>query len=218
MTATVQPVFRSDATLLPEGAVYDPLQQGWHADGLIDDLHGIDPLGAAEADPLPSAGLSLRAWRPADLPVYRRLLDDPAVWEMLPETYPAPLCPDLARDLITLSNTASHHCVRAVCLDGQPIGQVRLEFSGPHQSEISYWLGRAHWGRGLGRTLVAGTVVRAFRHCPRLLRLIAKVHPQNPASVRVLERAGFTALPPQEGAFRNWRWLGLRRQRRVQPG
>lgn len=200
------------------GRVYDPLLTAWITETARDDITDCDPLGPPPGPcPLIAAGLSLRPWRPADLAAFRALLDDPQVWRHMPEPYPDPLGDDLAGELIAAS-ALPHHVVRAVVAEGGPVGQVRLEpvpGSGTTEAEISYWLGRAHWGKGLGRALVRGAMLRAFANRALLLRIVAKVRPENPASRRVLEAAGFTPAPPPPGReMPGWDWLTLRRQDR----
>jgi len=210
--------------------LFDPIQIGWLASETLDDLDldNADPL-APGADSLAARGMTLRPWRLHDAEQLRALLDDPVVWEHLPEPFPKPLCTETALQMIAMSNLLDHHQVRAVIQAGQPIGQIRLNY-GPRpdtdtvtgqtsapsmhpEAEISYWLGRARWGKGLGRALVAGAVARAFANAPGLLRLIAKVRPENAASRRILEAAGFSRITPPAGrGFAAWNWFGLRRQ------
>lgn len=183
---------------------YDPAQAGWvvvPGGGFVDDA---DPVLSALSGRAP---LAFRAWEMADLAAFRALLDDAAVWRHLPEPYPAPLTPALAADLIALSSLP-HHQVRAVLWHGVPVGQVRLEWAGAAEAELSYWLGRAHWGRGLGRAAVRAAVAAAFGDHPRLARLTARVRAENPASPRILLAAGFA-----ETGLRADGWLGFVRGR-----
>ncbi|MCC5986889.1 MAG: GNAT family N-acetyltransferase [Pararhodobacter sp.] len=181
----------------------------------------LAPLRKSE-DALQRAGLTLRAWLPDDLPEFRALLDDPQIWAWLPEPYPDPLDEDTARTLITAAGTLPHHVVRAVLSEGKPVGQLRLEWDdggrNRREAEISYWLGQAFWGAGFGSAMVAGAVARAFGNDPALLRLVAKVHPENQASARLLQKVGFheLAAPPKGRGFADWRWFALRRQHRPQ--
>lgn len=218
---------RGPVPFIPRGAarLFDPVQIGWLDRTLRDDLDpdNADPLAAA-ADGLTGHSIALRPWYPDDAAVLRALLDDPAVWQHLPDVYPDPLCEKQALQMIVAANLADHHQVRAVMLADKPVGQVRLEYGlnhgseapPPHErpeAEISYWLGRAHWGKGLGRALVAGTVDRAFANAPGLLRLVAKVRAENVPSRRILESAGFVRIAPPRGrGFADWHWFGLRRQ------
>lgn len=196
---------------------YDPQHGGWIAIDRDDDLspRDADPLSWA-ADRLDLRGLALRPWARGDLAAFRGLLDDPAVWAHLPEPYPDPLTDSAAADLIDLANRLDSHLVRAVTCETLPVGQVRLDLAplraGRGFAELSYWLGRVHWGQGFGTALVAGTAARAFGRMPGLLRLVAKVRPENPPSARVLERAGFTPCPAPLPGFDDWRWFALRRQ------
>jgi RimJ/RimL family protein N-acetyltransferase len=169
---------------------FDPAQAGWVVDppgGFVDDA-------APEAAGLSGrAPLSFRSWTTSDLPVFRALLDDPAVWAHLPEPYPAPLTAALAADLIALS-ALPHHRVCAILWHGTPVGQVRLDDSGSgaaDEAELSYWLGRAHWGRGIGTRAVRRAVAEAFADRPDLTRLTARVRPANTASARILADCGF---------------------------
>ncbi len=214
---------RSDSDRL----AYDPVHLSWIDVKRPDDLHhGADPFAPAAddiADTLSTAKLDLRAWTPPDLPVLHALLDDPLVWAHLPEPYPGPLDDAAARALITAAGTLPHQATRAVLQAGQPIGQLRLEWvpGAPsamvREAELSYWLGRQHWGKGLGSAMVTGAVARAFANLPTLLRLTAKVRAENPASARLLTKAGFTRCAAPTGTrFDGWDWYALRRQHR--PG
>ena len=56
--------------------------------------------------------------------------------------------------------------------------------------EIGYWLGRPYWGRGLATEAAAGALAWAKRSWRQ--RLVVSGHfADNPASGRVLEKAGF---------------------------
>ena len=175
---------------------FDPVQQGWVTLDCQDDLRlaHLRHLDNRETR-LAASRFTFRRWRPDDLPVYVALLDDPEVWAYMPEDYPDPLDEDTARVLIEISAAQGHHDVCAVEHDGAVVGQARLAF--PEKSrdrdtaEISYWLGRAHWGRGLGSEIVALFTDRSFRTWPSLRELYALVHEDNAASMRVLEKAGY---------------------------
>jgi RimJ/RimL family protein N-acetyltransferase len=193
---------------------YDPAQTAWIDPTRPDDLdpQGEDPLAGAD-DALARRGLTLRPWAPDDLDAFCARLDDTRVWAYLPETRPDPFDPDQGAALIAIANRVPGHIVRAVLCDGEVLGQVRLDLgAGPGAAELSYWLGAAYWGQGFGSALVAGAAERAFARMPDLLRLTAKVHPDNPASARVLAKAGFRPCPAPGTLWPDWRWFHLRRQ------
>ena len=58
-------------------------------------------------------------------------------------------------------------------------------------AEIGYWLGEPFWGRGIATTALKETTAYAFAHF-EIERLQAHVFEWNPASARVLEKAGYT--------------------------
>lgn len=58
-------------------------------------------------------------------------------------------------------------------------------------AEIGYWLGEPYWGRGIITAALKVFAPYAMREY-HLVRLYAGVFESNPASCRVLEKAGFT--------------------------
>lgn len=188
---------------------YDPMQIGWVPATVHDDFtgEGFTPKTARRArshsaiahKPQVNAlhpQYRLRGWEPSDLQTYKALLDDPAVWRYLPEAYPDPLTDETAAALIELSNASNHHQVFAVLRDSKIVGQARLLYDvddrDPGVAEISYWLGRAHWGKGIGSDLVALFTKRSFADNPGITTLIASVHRDNAASARALQKAGYS--------------------------
>lgn len=187
---------------------YDPAQVGWVPAGGADDLRPADRPGPGR--------VRFRRWGSEDLGRYVALLDDRRVWAHLPESYPDPLTPALARELIVLSNEADHHEVLAIEAGGEAVGQVRLAFepgsADRREGEVSYWLGAAHWGQGIASEAVAQFTARSFRLRPALEAIVARVHEGNPASARVLEKAGYRDAGRHPGD-RSWRLF-----RRTRPG
>lgn len=189
---------------------YDPLQIGWVPANCDDDMDfpsvntraGWPEVTNARSgvahEPQMNAlrpQYRLRAWEPGDLADYIRLLDDPEVWTYLPEAYPDPLTEDLASALIELSNASNHHQVFAVLRNAEIVGQVRLLFDvddkNPGVAEISYWLGRAHWGKGIGGDIVGLFTKRCFADNPALTSIIAQVHRDNAGSRALLRKCGY---------------------------
>ncbi len=58
-------------------------------------------------------------------------------------------------------------------------------------AEVGYWLGEPYWGRGILTAALKAFAPWAMAHYD-LVRLFAGVFDTNPASCRVLEKAGFT--------------------------
>ena len=123
------------------------------------------------------------------------LLDDPDVWTYMTEQYPDPLTEEEAAALIELSNASNHHQVFEVLRNTKPVGQVRLLFDvdpfNPATAEISYWLGREHWGKGIGSDIVHLFTKRCFADNIGITKLIARVHRDNGASSAILTKASY---------------------------
>ena len=69
-----------------------------------------------------------------------------------------------------------------------------------HRSELGYWLGRQWWGRGIMTQVLKVFSDEIFRQ-RKLVRLEAHVFEDNLASLRVLEKAGFSREGLLKDAF-----------------
>jgi RimJ/RimL family protein N-acetyltransferase len=67
-----------------------------------------------------------------------------------------------------------------------------------YTATLGYWLGQDFWGRGIMTEAVAAFTDFCFENFP-LRRISAEVFANNPASARVLEKAGFVF----EGRLKN---------------
>lgn len=189
---------------------FDPVQQGWVMLDAEDGSAAAHPAisndeikGDTRENVTPDPTYTFRPWDLQDLESYQALLDDPAVWKYLPEAYPDPLDEDTARVLIEISNTGTHHDVCAIVRDGEIVGQARLAFPIKVRdfdvAEISYWLGREHWGKGFGSDVVRLFTERSFEKHASLREIFASVHIDNLASARALEKAGYAYRERKSG-------------------
>ncbi|MCA9073379.1 MAG: GNAT family acetyltransferase, partial [Planctomycetaceae bacterium] len=75
--------------------------------------------------------------------------------------------------------------------DGELIGGVGLfDLTQGEKSEIGYWLAKPYWGRGIVTEVVRRLCDFSFDQY-QLHRIYAQAFSHNPASARVLEKAGF---------------------------
>jgi len=74
--------------------------------------------------------------------------------------------------------------------DHGPIGVIGLFEDADPAPEVGYWIGRPYWGRGFATEALDGALVWASRKWKRRA-LTAGHFCDNPASGRVLEKAGF---------------------------
>lgn len=77
---------------------------------------------------------------------------------------------------------------KTILVDGQVAGSV-VTFVAPWSGklEVSYWIGREFWGKGIA-TKALSELLGSFRTRP----LYARAAKDNFASIRVLEKCGFT--------------------------
>ncbi|KAL6005162.1 hypothetical protein ACLOJK_005724 [Asimina triloba] len=96
-----------------------------------------------------------------------------------------------------------HPWFRAICLENRPIGMI-LVYPGTDsdrcRGELGFLLGSKHWGRGIATQAVKTVLDTIFVDLPHLERLQALTSVDNPASQRVLEKAGFL----REGILRKY--------------
>ena len=86
---------------------------------------------------------------------------------------------------------------QTILFDAQVAGHI-VSFEQGEKRLVGYWLGKEYWGRGIA-TCALSEFLRKETHRP----LYAQVVKHNVASIRVLEKCGFTVLgaePPMPGA------------------
>lgn len=145
-------------------------------------------------------GWTLRAWREGDAPALAHHANDPAVWRNMAEGFPHPYTADIARHWVERGHVDFGGDNWAICIDDMPVGGCGVHVGSGRErcnAEIGYWIGRAHWGRGLGTAVVQALAARALAD-REVMRVCAPVHAYNPASLRVLAKNGFE----QEGVMR----------------
>ena len=136
--------------------------------------------------------LTLRAPAPQDVPTLATLANDPAISRMTLRM-PHPYGRDDAEAFVV--NVAAQNPARARTFliaheDLGPVGVIGLFEDSGLAPEIGYWIGRPYWGRGFATEALEGALVWAARRWRRRV-LLSGHFADNPASGRVLEKAGF---------------------------
>lgn len=142
-----------------------------------------------------TARLRARPWpveATADTAELARLLTPP-VLAPLPPGLQWAQAPDAVADWIAARRAESTLCAVRARDSGALLGLLILAEEsapdGPPTLHLGYLLGEDHWGRGYATELVRGLVEALRPAAP--LRLIGGVGAANPASTRVLRKAGF---------------------------
>ena len=89
--------------------------------------------------------------------------------------------------------------MRTILFQGQVAGDVLSHEGEPGRPEAGYWLGKEFWGRGIATRALAA-FLREMTQRP----VYARAAKDNAASLRVLEKCGFT-ITGEETAFANAR-------------
>ncbi|HEY0628761.1 MAG TPA: GNAT family N-acetyltransferase [Sphingomicrobium sp.] len=138
----------------------------------------------------------LREFREHDLDDFHRMLSDPEVMAFAP-TLPHDTIGQtrewLARRLTIAPGAGEDFVIEH---SGRVIGKAGF----PAFPEIGFLIARDHWGKGLAAEAVEAVVDRAFT-VHRLDRVLAKVDPENAASLRLLTQIGFIETGRQQRAL-----------------
>jgi RimJ/RimL family protein N-acetyltransferase len=139
-----------------------------------------------------SAG-RLREWRPGDATALARHADNRSIWRNVRDHFPHPYTLADAETWIERAAGERPPTQLAIEVDGEAAGGIGVFLQRDverRSAELGYWLGEAHWGRGVMTEAVTRYTAAAFDTFD-LLRIYAVVFEWNPASCRVLEKAGY---------------------------
>ncbi|SHI38219.1 8-oxo-dGTP diphosphatase [Roseomonas rosea] len=167
--------------------------------------------------PLRAGALTLRALRPEDAAQLHRLVNDWEVARMLarvPFPYPRELADEwIASTRAQIEAGTAWHL--AIMREDALVGCVGLTTTrdAPRHAELGYWVGRRHWGQGIGPE-AAGRLARWALANLDLDVIHASVLEENKRSAAVLARIGFVpdGMAEQDFTARNAR-LPVRRFR-----
>jgi RimJ/RimL family protein N-acetyltransferase len=145
--------------------------------------------------------VTLRAWRPKDAAAVFAACQDAEIARFLP--IPQPYTEAAARSFIARrradwegDDERSFSITDAAT--GAVVGAIARHQRAEHRVEFGYWL--APWARGRGFATRALRLIADWSLRESFIRLELFTHPDNVASRRVAERAGFTF----EGVRRAW--------------
>ena len=136
---------------------------------------------------------TIRPWRLDDAESLARHANNRKVWLALRDLFPHPYTIQDAHEF--LQRTISEASAMKFCIEieGAAVGGSGVhpgEDVHRHTATVGYWLGEEFWGRGILTEAVAAVTDFCFANFP-LRRISAEVFSNNPASARVLEKAGF---------------------------
>lgn len=143
----------------------------------------------------------------ADAAFYIELANHPDIRERVNNIIP--YGPEQFDELLGMMAANPHVCVWLIEYAGAPCGVITFGplLKSPQLFQGGYWLLPEVWGRGIATTALMLVTNYLFKACGAQ-RIQALVEPENKASCRVLEKAGFH----HEGLLRRYypsRYRGL---------
>ncbi|MGZ3751008.1 MAG: GNAT family N-acetyltransferase [Mucilaginibacter sp.] len=150
---------------------------------------------------LKGTGFTIRGWKLGDEVSLQKHADNPKIASCLMDRFPAPYTLQAAVAWVNSLVDQDPLINFAIAVNDEVVGGIGLE---PRQDVyrktaiLGYWLSEGLWGKGVMPEAVSLLVDYAFTHLD-FIRIQASVYSKNPASMRVLEKAGFI----KEGVMRN---------------
>jgi [ribosomal protein S5]-alanine N-acetyltransferase len=142
---------------------------------------------------IPIEGWKIRSWHTGDAAALLKYANNPRVWINLRDSFPYPYTEADARAWLAAAVLQIPETAFAIASPDEVIGGISIQ---PQydvyrkSAEIGYWLGEPFWGKGIATLAVRALTAHAFTRLD-LVRLYASVFAWNPASARVLEKAGY---------------------------
>ncbi len=135
----------------------------------------------------------LREWHWEDKSSLIKNADNIKIAMMVKDRFPYPYGEAAADNWLKSMTGEATQTNFAIVVNDQAVGGIGFESQGDifrRAAEIGYWLGEEYWGKGIATEAVRAVTAYAFKNFD-LCRLCAGVFATNPASVRVLEKAGY---------------------------
>lgn len=135
----------------------------------------------------------IRDWRLDDAPSIARYANNRKVWLNLRDGFPHPYILNDAVRFIKASLVMKPVTYVAIATENEAVGGIGVTLgTDVHRfsAELGYWLAEPFWGKGIMTRAVLAYrdyAIKTFN----LNRIFAEPYMTNPASARVLEKAGF---------------------------
>ena len=135
----------------------------------------------------------IRSWKKEDAPVIAKYANNRDIWLNLRDGFPHPYSIDDANQFIANALAREPETFFAIASREEAIGSIGLAIGQDvhrYTAELGYWLAEPYWGQGIMTEAVSRFAAYAFTAYD-LNRIYAEPYAANPASARVLEKAGF---------------------------
>jgi ribosomal-protein-alanine N-acetyltransferase len=136
---------------------------------------------------------TIRNWQTGDESSLVHHANNRKIWRNVRDRFPHPYTLEDAIWWIGFANAENPTVNFAIEIEGVAVGGIGLILRDDVyrlSAEIGYWLGEEFWGRGIVSEALRALTEYAFANF-ELYRIYAEVFEWNPASMRVLEKAGY---------------------------
>ena len=143
--------------------------------------------------PLVLERCTIRSWRLDDAAPLAKHANNRKIWLGLRDLFPHPYTIDNANEFLRCELRTQPITNFSIDIDGLAVGGIGIRIGEDvyrHTAELGYWLSEDFWGHGITSEAVPAFSNYCFENFP-LHRIYAEPYANNPASARVLEKAGF---------------------------
>ena len=136
---------------------------------------------------------TIRPWRLDDAESVARHANSRKIWLAVRDVFPHPYTIQDAHEFLHRATNEQPEMKFCIDIEGAAVGGIGVHPGQDvyrHTATLGYWLGEQFWGHGIMTEAVSAVTNFCFRKFP-LRRISAEVFANNPASARVLEKAGF---------------------------
>ncbi len=139
---------------------------------------------------------AIRPWEIEDVASLAEQANNIRIWNNVRDYFPHPYTEIDAHEFIRMVSDKDGYYDFAIEIGGRAVGGVGF-IPGTDveriSAEVGYWLGEAYWGRGIATEALRALAGYVFE-TTEITRLFATVFEFNAASMRVLEKAGFSKV------------------------
>ncbi|MDR2937283.1 MAG: GNAT family N-acetyltransferase [Rikenellaceae bacterium] len=155
---------------------------------------------------------SICPWEIKDASSIAEQANNIRIWNCVRDYFPCPYTLNDAEDFLKMVLSRDRLCEFAIKINGKAVGGIGF-IPGTDveriSAEVGYWIGEAYWGRGIVTEALRALVGYVFE-TTEITRLFAPVFDFNAASMRVLEKAGFSKVGVlHRAAVKNGRVIDL---------
>lgn len=157
-------------------------------------LHTSRFVGYVEKMKIDIGQYIIRDWAKDDAPDFTRHANNPKIAANLRDRFPYPFTLPDAESFLTRVISQKPRTSFAIATVVEVIGGIGLKLGQDvHHltAELGYWLAEPYWGKGIMTSAVIAITDYGFLEFG-LNRIYAEPYFSNSASIRVLEKAGFT--------------------------